>query len=97
VYFLSYHPHESCLVIEVRDVVDFDNERVVEQELRRLLPRCGARTVVVDVCTPVVTPSALRVLSRVRGLAEERGVTLVVVARHALAREVSVSPGAAGP
>ncbi|MFD7517377.1 STAS domain-containing protein [Streptomyces niveus] len=77
----------------MRAVMDPGNELLVEQELRRLLPCCGPRTVVVDMYASLVTSSTLRVLLRVRRQAREQGVTLMVVARHPLAREVFRAQG----
>ncbi|MFF6909659.1 STAS domain-containing protein [Streptomyces sp. NPDC012389] len=85
---LSYRLDESHLVVELWEVVDLDNEPAIEQELLTLLPCCGPNTLIVDVLTPLLTPRALGVLLRVRGEAEQRGVSIAVVARHETAREV---------
>ncbi|MEW1630995.1 anti-sigma factor antagonist [Streptomyces sp. NPDC089173] len=84
---LSYRLDESHLVVELCNVVDPDNESAIEQELLTLLPCCGPSTVIVDVVTPLLTPRALGVLLRVRGDAEQRGVSIAVVARYETARE----------
>lgn len=86
--FLSYRLDESHLVVELCEVVDLDNESAIEQEFLTLLPCCGPSTVIVDVLTPLLTPRALGVLLRVRGEAEQRGVSIAVVARYETAREV---------
>ncbi|MEW2070974.1 STAS domain-containing protein [Streptomyces sp. NPDC007346] len=85
---LSYHLDESHLVVEVCQVVDLDNESAIEHELLTLLPCCGPSTLIVDVLTPLLTPRALGVLLRVRAEAEQRGVSIAVVARYETAREV---------
>ncbi|MFD8064116.1 STAS domain-containing protein [Streptomyces cyaneofuscatus] len=85
---LSYRLDESHLVVELRDVVDHDNEAAIEQELLTLVPCCGPSTVIVDIVTPLLTPRALGVLLRVRADAEQRGVSIAVVARYETAREV---------
>ncbi|MFD8620980.1 anti-sigma factor antagonist [Streptomyces sp. DSS69] len=85
---LSYRLDESHLVVELCEVVDLDNESAIEQELLTLLPCCGPSTVIVDVLTPLLTPRALGVLLRVRGEAEQRRVSIAVVARYETTREV---------
>ncbi|MFJ7329890.1 STAS domain-containing protein [Streptomyces cyaneofuscatus] len=90
---LSYRLDESHVVVELWEVVDHDNESTIEQELSRLLPCCGPSAVIVDVLTPLLTPRALGVLLRVRGAAEQRGVSIAVVARHETTREVLSAAG----
>lgn len=90
---LSYRLDESHVVVELWEVVDPDNESTIERELSRLLPCCGPSTVIVDVLTPLLTPRALGVLLRVRGDAEQRGVSIAVVARHETTREVLSAAG----
>ncbi|PVD01820.1 sulfate transporter [Streptomyces sp. CS090A] len=85
---LSYRLDESHLVVELCDVVDLDNEATIERELLTLLPCCGPSMIIVDVVTPLLTPRALGVLLRVRGDAEQRGVSIAVVARYETTREV---------
>ncbi|MCX4650845.1 STAS domain-containing protein [Streptomyces microflavus] len=85
---LSYRLDESHLVVELCEVVDLDNGPAIEQELLALLPCCGPATVIVDVLTPLLTPQALGVLLRVRSEAEQRAVSIAVVARHEATREV---------
>ncbi|WP_411082229.1 STAS domain-containing protein [Streptomyces sp. cmx-18-6] len=89
----NYRLDESHVVVEIEEVVDLDNESVIEQELTRLLPCCGPSTLIVDLRTPLLTPRALGVLLRVRGLAQERGVSVAVVAGHERAREVLSAAG----
>ncbi|MER7851526.1 STAS domain-containing protein [Streptomyces bacillaris] len=85
---LSYHLDDAHLVVELSDAVDLDNEAAIERELLRLMPCCGPSTLIVDVATPLLTARALGVLLRVRDDAEQRGVSMAVVARFATAREV---------
>ncbi|ARF71206.1 STAS domain-containing protein [Streptomyces sp. NPDC012600] len=85
---LSYHLDDAHLVVELSDAVDLDNEAAIERELLRLMPCCGPSTLIVDVVTPLLTARALGVLLRVRADAEQRGVSLAVVARFQTAREV---------
>ncbi|MFH9613523.1 anti-sigma factor antagonist [Streptomyces pratensis] len=85
---LSYRLDASRLVVELREAVDLENEALAERELRRLLPCCGPGAFIVDVRTPLLTASALRVLLRMRRRAGLRGVSLLVVARCATARAV---------
>ncbi|MFJ1594823.1 anti-sigma factor antagonist [Kitasatospora albolonga] len=85
---LSYHLDDVHLVVELSDAVDPDNEAAIERELLRLMPCCGPSTLIVDVVTPLLTARALGVLLRVRADAEQRGVSLAVVARFQTAREV---------
>ncbi|WP_445271795.1 STAS domain-containing protein, partial [Streptomyces sp. DSM 41978] len=85
---LSYHLDDAQLVVELSDAVDLDNEAAIERELLRLMPCCGPSTLIVDVVTPLLTARALGVLLRVRADAEQRGVSLAVVARFQTAREV---------
>ncbi|MFE9379084.1 STAS domain-containing protein [Streptomyces sp. NPDC006855] len=92
-FLLSYHLDAAHLVVELADVVDLDNEAAIEREILRLLPCCGPRAIVVDLRTPLLTPRGLGLLLRVRDQAEERGVSMAVVAGHDKAREVL---GAAG-
>ncbi|MBT2425900.1 sulfate transporter [Streptomyces sp. CB00316] len=90
---LSYRLDESHVVVELWEVVDLDSEATIEQELSRLLPCCGPNTVIVDVLTPLLTPRALGVLLRVRAVAQQRGVSIAVVARHETTREVLSAAG----
>ncbi|NEC18304.1 STAS domain-containing protein, partial [Streptomyces parvus] len=92
-FLLSYQLDAAHLVVELGEVIDLDNESAIEREIVRLLPCCGPRAVIVDIRTPLLTPRALGVLLRVRGQAEERGVSVAVVAGYDKAREVL---GAAG-
>ncbi|MFD5973492.1 MULTISPECIES: STAS domain-containing protein [Streptomyces] len=85
---LSYHLDDAHLVVELSDAVDLDNEAAIERELLRLMPGCGPSTLIVDVVTPLLTARALGVLLRVRADAEQRGVSMAVVARFETAREV---------
>ncbi|APS22984.1 MULTISPECIES: STAS domain-containing protein [Streptomyces] len=92
-FLLSYQLDAAHLVVELGEVIDLDNELAIEHEIVRLLPCCGPRAVIVDIRTSLLTPRALGVLLRVRGQAEERGVSVAVVAGYDTAREVL---GAAG-
>ncbi|MDN3295814.1 STAS domain-containing protein [Streptomyces ficellus] len=76
------------LVIEINDVIDFDQEDAVQRDLRAVISRSGARTVIIDVRTPLVTAAAVNVLVRLRRSADRRGAVLCVVARRPLARKV---------
>lgn len=87
-FFLSCHLNPSRPVAELHDVVDLDNAPLVERELRQLVPPRGPGAVIVGPHTPIVTSTALRLLLRTRRHAEERGVSLVVVAGGATARRV---------
>lgn len=75
-------------VLELHDVVDLDNQAVLTEELRLLLPRCGPDGVVIDIRTPLVTSTALHLLLSLRQTAHARGVPLAVAARHPAARRV---------
>ncbi|WP_426500862.1 STAS domain-containing protein [Streptomyces sp. D54] len=90
---LSYHLDATHLVVELGEVVDLDNEAAIEREIVRLLPCCGPRTIIVDLHTPLLTARALGLLLRVRGQAEERGVSMAVVAGYDKAREVLSAAG----
>ncbi|MFI0876655.1 sulfate transporter [Streptomyces sp. CS149] len=92
-FLLSYQLDAAHLVVELGEVIDLDNELAIEREIVRLLPCCEPRAVIVDIRTPLLTPRALGVLLRVRGQAEERGVSVAVVAGYDKAHEVL---GAAG-
>ncbi|PVC85667.1 STAS domain-containing protein [Streptomyces sp. CS014] len=92
-FLLSYHLDAAHLVVELGDVVDLDNEAEIEREIVRLLPCCGPRAVIVDIRTPLLTPRALGVLLRVRGQAEERGISMAVVAGYDKAREILSAAG----
>ncbi|MGW8487714.1 anti-sigma factor antagonist [Streptomyces sp. NPDC055886] len=92
-FLLSYHLDATHLVVELGETIDLDNESEVEREIIRLLPCCGPRALIVDIRTPLLTPRALGLLLRVRGLAEERGASMAVVAGHDTAREVLSAAG----
>lgn len=92
-FLLSYHLDAAHLVVELGTVVDLDNEAAIEREIVRLLPCCGPRAIIVDIRTPLLTPRALGLLLRVRGQAEERGVSMAVVAGYEKAREVLSAAG----
>ncbi|CAM5703578.1 hypothetical protein SBADM41S_05498 [Streptomyces badius] len=92
-FLLSYHLDAAHLVVELGEVVDLDNEAAIEREIVRLLPCCGPRAIIVDIRTPLLTPRALGLLLRVRGQAEERGVSMAVVAGYDKAREVRAPRG----
>jgi anti-anti-sigma factor len=84
----AHHGRSRHPVIEVDDVIDFDNEDAVGQDLDRLIAGCGSRAVIIDVTTPLVTSAALHVLVRARQRADALGVVLCVVARRPSARKV---------
>ncbi|GAA2970300.1 hypothetical protein GCM10010446_64120 [Streptomyces enissocaesilis] len=86
--FPYYRLDVDRLVIEVHDVIDFGEQDAAESELRALISGSGARTVIVDVHTPLVTAVAVNVLLRVRQVARHGGAVLAVVARRPLARKV---------
>ncbi|MFD6659529.1 STAS domain-containing protein [Streptomyces parvus] len=92
-FLLSYQLDAAHLVVELGEVIDLDNELAIEREIVRLLPCCGPRAVIVDIRTPLLTPRALGVLLRVRGQAEERGISMAVVAGSDRAREVLSAAG----
>ncbi|MFH9479307.1 STAS domain-containing protein [Streptomyces anulatus] len=92
-FLLSYHLDAAHLVVELGEVIDLDNESAIEREVVRLLPCCGPRAVIVDIRTPLLTPRALGVLLRIRGQAEERGVSMAVVAGYDKAREILSAAG----
>ncbi|MFD3816783.1 STAS domain-containing protein [Streptomyces rubiginosohelvolus] len=92
-FLLSYHLDATHLVVELGEVVDLDNEAAIEREIVRLLPCCGTRAIIVDIGTPLLTPRALGLLLRVRGQAEERGISMAVVAGHDKAREILSAAG----
>ncbi|MFD4025015.1 STAS domain-containing protein [Streptomyces sp. NPDC058576] len=92
-FLLSYHLDAAHLVVELGETVDLDNESAIEREIVRLLPCCGPRAVIVDIRTPLLTPRALGLLLRVRGQAEERGISMAVVAGYDTARETLSAAG----
>ncbi|ALU92386.1 sulfate transporter [Streptomyces globisporus C-1027] len=92
-FLLSYRLDAAHLVVELGGVVDLDNEAAIEREIVRLLPCCGPRAIIVDIRTPLLTPRALGLLLRVRGQAEERGISMAVVAGHDMAREILSAAG----
>ncbi|MFE7138708.1 anti-sigma factor antagonist [Streptomyces sp. NPDC057644] len=92
-FLLSYHLDATHLVVELGETIDLDNESAIEREIIRLLPCCGPRALIVDIRTPLLTPRALGLLLRVRGLSEERGVSMAVVAGYDTAREVLSAAG----
>ncbi|MFD4127247.1 STAS domain-containing protein [Streptomyces globisporus] len=92
-FLLSYHLDATHLVVELGEVVDLDNEAAVEREIVRLLPCCGPRAIIMDIRTPLLTPRALGLLLRIRGQAEERGISMAVVAAHDMAREILCAAG----
>ncbi|MDX3604998.1 MULTISPECIES: STAS domain-containing protein [Streptomyces] len=92
-FLLSYHLDAAHLVVELGEVVDLDNESAIEREIVRLLPCCGPRAVIVDIRTSLLTPRAVGLLLRVRGQAEERGISTAVVAGYDQAREILSAAG----
>ncbi|MET9799627.1 hypothetical protein [Streptomyces sp. NPDC006368] len=76
------------VLIEIDDVIDVDGEDLAERSLCAVVSRSGARTVVIDVRTSLVTAAMVNVLLRVRRVAHSRGVALCVLARQPLARKV---------
>ncbi|MFE6487486.1 anti-sigma factor antagonist [Streptomyces sp. NPDC057757] len=83
----------SCLVVELDEVIDPDIEDTVEGVLESLVRSEVAPVVVVDLRTPLLTSTAVQMLSRVRRTAQIQGSALCVVARHPLARHVLRTAG----
>ncbi|MGW0548755.1 anti-sigma factor antagonist [Streptomyces altiplanensis] len=86
--FPYYRLGVDRLVIEIHEVIDFGEQDAAESELRTLISRSGARIVILDVHTSLVTAAAVNVLLRVRQVARHGGAVLSVVARRPLARKV---------
>ncbi|MFF8833496.1 STAS domain-containing protein [Streptomyces sp. NPDC015131] len=86
--FPCHRPVPDELVIEIHDVVDIGQEDAVHRALSSLITGSGARTVHIDLRTPLVTAAMVTVLLRVRDTAHRRGTALTVVARRPLARKV---------
>ncbi|MFF8382537.1 anti-sigma factor antagonist [Streptomyces kanasensis] len=86
--FPCYRLSSDDLVIEIGDVVDAHEEEAAERELRTVVTGSGARTVIVDVRTALVTAGLVDVLVRVHRAARDRGTVVCVVARRPLARRV---------
>ncbi|MEV8564941.1 STAS domain-containing protein [Streptomyces sp. NPDC051322] len=84
----SYHLDARHQVIELRDVIDIDDEPPIERELCLLLACSPARAVIVDLHTPIVTTATLRLLLRLRQAADQYGIVLCVTARHPQAARI---------
>ncbi|MEV6794455.1 anti-sigma factor antagonist [Streptomyces sp. NPDC051320] len=84
----SYRLDARHQVIELRDVIDIDDEPPIEQELCLLLSCSRARAVIVDLRTPIVTTATLRLLLRLRQAADQYGIVLCVTARHPQATRI---------
>ncbi|MEU1573308.1 STAS domain-containing protein [Streptomyces collinus] len=84
---------EDQIVIEIGDAIDFNKEDVAHGHLCGEISRSAARTVIIDVQTPLVTATAVSVLLRTRRFAHSRGAVLCVVARRSLARRVFRATG----
>ncbi|GAA2499844.1 anti-sigma factor antagonist [Streptomyces gobitricini] len=86
--FPCYRLNIDHVVIELHEVIDFHAEDAAERELRTVMSHSGARTVIIDVHSPLVTAGLVNVLLRVHRAARGGGVVLCVVARRPLARKV---------
>jgi anti-anti-sigma regulatory factor len=84
----TYRLDENHQVIEVREVIDFDDAPAIEQELCLLIPCCAARNVIVDLRTPILTTATLHLLVRLRETADRHAVILCVIAREPQAARV---------
>ncbi|MGC9478696.1 STAS domain-containing protein [Streptomyces mutabilis] len=84
---------EDQIVIQIDDAIDFNTEDVAHGHLCGKISRSAARTVIIDVQTPLVTATAVSVLLRTRQFAYSRGAVLCVVARRSLARRVFRTTG----
>ncbi|MEV5886333.1 STAS domain-containing protein [Streptomyces sp. NPDC052020] len=80
-------------MIQIDDAIDFNTEDVAHGHLCGEISRSAARTVIIDVQTPLVTATAVSVLLRTRQFAHSRGAVLCVVARRSLARRVFRATG----
>lgn len=82
------HDPASHPVIELDEVIDYDNETAAGRILDGLIADSGSPVLVVDLTAPLVTSATLHVLIRARQRADALGVVLCVVARRPSARRV---------
>lgn len=83
-----HHFEGPRLIIELHEIIDSDIASVTGDELCALLVRAGVESAIVDIHVAVVTTANLHMLLRLRQVALQKGVFLLVVARHPSARKV---------